>query len=109
MIQKKEIKWIQTHFTDLFGGLRVLHIPADQFIKDNIIVNGIGIDGSSVGLTNVEKSDMIVIPDKKTFLILPHENKEARVIANVYDTSLKPYPIDPRNILINAVKKAKKL
>jgi len=40
LIEEKNIKWIQTHFTDLFGGLRVIHIPSDRFIKDDILNNG---------------------------------------------------------------------
>ena len=75
-IEEKNIKWIQTHFTDLFGGLRVIHIPSDRFIKDDILNNGPGFDGSSVGLTGVEKSDLIAMPDPNTFLILPHEQQE---------------------------------
>jgi len=106
LIEEKNIKWIQTHFTDLFGGLRVIHIPSDRFIKDDILNNGPGFDGSSVGLTGVEKSDLIAKPDPDTFLILPHEQQEARIIADIYDTSPKPFKMDPRYILKKAVNNA---
>jgi glutamine synthetase len=107
-IKDHNITWIQLHFTDLFGGLRVVHIPANQFIKDNILFEGSGFDGSSVGLKHVEKSDMLAIPDPETFLVLPHETNEARILADVCDTNLKPSDVDPRFILKQAVKAARK-
>ena len=103
-IEEKNISWIQIHFTDLSGTLRVVHIPAKQFIEDNIFKNGCGFDGSSVGLKTVEKSDMIALPDPNTFLILPNEKNEARLIADIYDTNHSPCPIDPRNTLKETMK-----
>ncbi|MDH7506524.1 MAG: glutamine synthetase beta-grasp domain-containing protein, partial [Candidatus Thermoplasmatota archaeon] len=81
--------------------LRVVHIPVNQFIK-NVLTQGLGFDGSSVGIASVEKSDMIALPDTKTFLILPHEKNEARIIANIFDASKKPFNSDPRYILKKA-------
>jgi len=107
LIEKNNIQWVQAHFTDLLGRLRVLHIPSKEFIEGDILKHGFGFDGSSVGLTNVENSDMIAIPDEKTFLVLPHEENEARIIADIYDTSQQPFPADPRQILKQAVEKAK--
>ena len=37
IIEEKNIEWIQTHFTDLFGRLRVLHIPSERFLNDDIL------------------------------------------------------------------------
>jgi glutamine synthetase len=102
-IEKNDIQWIQLHFTDLIGRLRVVHIPSKQFIK-NVLDDGSGFDGSSVGIATVEKSDMIAMPDPQTFLVLPHEKNEARVIANILDSSKQPFFGDPRNILIKAKK-----
>jgi glutamine synthetase len=106
LVEKNNINWIQTHFTDLFGRLRVLHIPSDRFFNDDILNNGSGFDGSSVGFTDIEKSDLIAIPDPKTFIVLPHEKNEGRIIADIHDTSLQPLPIDPRYILKQAVNSA---
>ncbi|MEM2613871.1 MAG: glutamine synthetase family protein [Nitrososphaerota archaeon] len=106
-IKSGKIKWVQLHFVDLMGKLRVLHIPSSKFIKEEIFKNGINFDGSSVGISKVEKSDMVLIPDSKTFSILPHENDEARIIADIYDTNLKHSPFDPRGILKRAIKELK--
>lgn len=104
IIHENEIRWIQIHFTDLFGKSRVLHIPANRFLDDDILEHGIGFDGSSVGLADVEKSDMIAIPDAKTFLVLPHETDEAMIVADIYDASIQKSSVDPRRALKNAVK-----
>ena len=107
LIEKKGISWIQVHFTDIIGGLRVLHIPTDRFLGDNVSSKGINFDGSSVGFRKVEKSDMIALPDPSTFKILPFEEDEAMVLADLCDTEYTPYRADPRSILKNAVEKAK--
>ena len=106
-IKDHNITWIQLHFTDLFGGLRVVHIPANQFMDDDVLSQGSGFDGSSVGLKHVEKSDMLAKPDPDTFLVLPHETNEARILADVYNTDNKPSVVDPRYVLKQAVKTAK--
>ncbi len=107
IIDTKDIRWIQTHFTDLMGGLRVLHIPAERFLKDDLLKKGLRFDGSSVGFRKVEKSDMIALPDQDTFMLLPHEKDEALIRADLYDIELNPYRAGPRNILKRAVEKAK--
>ncbi len=108
LIDNKTIKWIQVHFTDLLGGLRVLHIPADRFLSDDILSKGINFDGSSVGFRRVEKSDMIALPDQETFKLLPYEKDEAMIRANLYDTKYDLYRACPRNILKKAIEIAKK-
>jgi len=107
IIEENGINWIQIHFTDLLGKLRILHFSSDKFLED-VMENGFNFDGSSVGLASIEASDLIAIPDKDTFLILPHEDDEARMVANIYTPSLKPLPADPRNILIKAIRKIKR-
>ena len=101
LIQENNVQWIQLHFTDLIGRLRVVHIPVDRFLE-TVVEHGTGFDGSSVGIASVEKSDMLAKPDLDTFLLLPHEPDEARVIANIFDLTKKPFFGDPRHILQKA-------
>lgn len=107
LIEKNNLRWIQIHFADLLGKLRVLHIPSEEFLN-RVFEEGVNFDGSSVGFTDVEKSDLLAIPDKNTFIILPHEEDEARIIADIYETSRKPFLADPRYVLRRAIKKAKR-
>jgi glutamine synthetase len=104
-IKKNKIQWIQIHFTDLLGRLKILHMPSKKFLREDILSNGFGFDGSSVGYSDVDKSDMLAVPDPSTFLILPHEKNEARIVADIFDTQKNPSVIDPRYALKRAVKK----
>ncbi len=106
LISENQIKWIQVHFTDVIGGLRVVHFPSERFIDDDLLKKGFRFDGSSVGFRRVEKSDMIGIPDPDTFLCLPHQKDEALMRADLYDTDLNLYRADPRTILKKAIKDA---
>ena len=106
LIDKEKINWIQLHFTDLIGRLRVIHIPSETYLKYHY-EKGVGFDGSSVGLASVEKSDMIAVPDESTFRKLPHEEDEACVISEIYNSSLKPFSACPRQILKRAMSTAK--
>ena len=107
-IDAQHIRWIQVHFTDLIGGLRVFHFPASRFIKDDILRRGSRFDGSSVGFRKVERSDMIAIPDPQTFLILPHLENEALIRAYLLDVDHNPYRAGPRHILQRATDVAKR-
>jgi len=106
VIEAKKIRWIQIHFTDLMGGLRVFHVPSDRFLKDELLKKGTRFDGSSVGFRKVEKSDMIALPDPDTFQVLPHLSDEALIYADLYDVDLNPYRAGPRVILKQAIEKA---
>ncbi|MBN1280758.1 MAG: glutamine synthetase [Candidatus Thermoplasmatota archaeon] len=106
IIDTHHIKWIQIHFTDLMGSLRVFHVPVDRFLKDRLLTKGSRFDGSSVGFRKVEKSDMLALPDPATFLPLPFLENEALIRADLYDVDLKPYRAGPRNILKRTVEKS---
>jgi glutamine synthetase len=105
-VETNHIRWIQIHFTDLMGGLRVFHMPAERFLKDEVLAKGSRFDGSSVGFRKVEKSDMLAVPDPETFLVLPHLEGEALIRANLCDVELNPYRAGPRNILRRAIETA---
>jgi glutamine synthetase len=105
-VKKKKINWVQIHFTDVNGGLRIVHMPASRFIQNNVLKTGVGFDGSSVGFRRVDKSDMIALPDASTCLQLPHEPDEMLVTADLYDTTMTPYRAGPRMILKKAIAKA---
>ena len=48
-----------------------------------MILKIIGFNGSVVGLTSVEKSDMMILFDACTFLVLCHERIDAVLLARV--------------------------
>lgn len=66
------VERVKLAFVDLSGRPKGVIIPASRL--ENAVNEGIGFDGSSVGLAGVEKSDMVATPDTSTFVRLPWEN-----------------------------------
>ena len=101
-INDNEIKFIDFKLIDLRGRLRHLSIPAENF-TEKTLVDGIGFDASNYGYANVEKSDMIFIPDIKTARLNPFTKiKTITMLANVYiveSPENKPFNQYPRNVV----------
>ena len=120
-IKKNKIKWIRLQFCNPFGLLHQLSVPAEEVNKDSL-VNGFPLDGSSiVGFSNIESSDVILIPDPATFAVLPdffdadhreqdhYDSRAARMLAGVHNGFGGGQLVqDSRNIASKAEKFAKK-
>ncbi|MEW6069903.1 MAG: glutamine synthetase family protein, partial [Candidatus Thermoplasmatota archaeon] len=100
-VKKEKVKFIQLQFMDILGAVKNVSIPAENLEK--ALFDGVFFDGSSVlGYATIEESDMRVMPDPKTFLILPWTTdnlKTARLICNIYDSKGKRFEGDPRYCL----------
>jgi glutamine synthetase len=84
IIQKENVNDIALQFTDTSGVLRSLWVPAELLSK--IAEGGIHVDGSSVGMASISKSDMKLLPDLDTFVVLPTNlfpQRAARVICDL--------------------------
>lgn len=95
-IKKLGVKWVRLQFCNPFGLLHQLSVPAEEITKESF-VNGFPLDGSSIlGFTEIDKSDISLVPDSTTFAILPdyfdtstddgqnYSSKAARMFANIY-------------------------
>ncbi len=83
-IQEQEIRMVDFKIIDMRGKWNHLTIPADR-LNEEVMVSGIGFDGSSYGFVTVEKSDMVFIPDLTTGFIDPFTEMRTLVfIANIY-------------------------
>lgn len=104
IIGKEEIKFIRLQVSDINGMLKNVEIPADEL--EESLTKGTMFDGSSIeGMARIDESDMFLRPDLSTFCILPwSEDKEARIICDVYTSEGKPFEGDPRNVLKKVVK-----
>ena len=69
-VRDYNIEMIDLKFCDLWGRWHHLTIPASQFTPD-IMREGIGFDGSAVGLKSVKAGDMVLIPDVTTAFLDP--------------------------------------
>ena len=66
-VKRKDIRYIRLIIVDLNGMPRSLLIPEYELPK--ALREGIGFDGSSMGLVSIEHSDLAVHPDPSTFLV----------------------------------------
>jgi glutamine synthetase len=106
LIQRENVKEIVLQFTDVSGILHSLWISSGLFSK--IAEEGIHIDGSSVHMVDISKSDLKLMPDVDTFALLPpnlYSQRVARVVCDIYEPeSNRPFRLDPRFVLKKVMK-----
>lgn len=69
-VADNQIEVIDLKFCDLWGRWHHLTIPSSQFAPD-LMTQGIGFDGSSVGLKSVKAGDMVLVSDLATGFVNP--------------------------------------
>jgi glutamine synthetase len=110
LLQKENVKEVALQFTDLSGILHSLWVPFELLPK--IADGGIHIDGSSIGMVDVNRSDLKLMPDMDTLTIMPtslFSHRIARVVCDMYEPdSNKPFELDPRFILKKVIDNVKK-
>jgi glutamine synthetase len=108
-IEENDIKFIKLWFTDILGFLKSFSVPKEEIEK--AFNEGIGFDGSSIeGFVRIDESDMVAIPDPRTFAILPWRPKEkgvARMFCDIVTPDGKPFEGDPRYVLKKNLEKAR--
>ncbi len=104
--QLQEAYTTKLFFTDLNGRLKSLSVnPADI---ENIISNGVGIDGSSIaGIATVDNSDRILKPVVESFRLVDFgDRKVGFFVGRIFDQDGSRTTVDPRYALERAVEKA---
>lgn len=100
-IQEKKVKEIALQFTDLSGVLHTLWIPSGMFQK--VLKEGVHTDGSSLGVVDVSKSDVKLLPDLNSLVVLPPSlfpQRVARVVCDIFEPDSEvPFKLDSRFIL----------
>jgi len=96
-----ELQVIRLWFTDILGQIKGLNLPIEDL--EMVLDEGHGFDGSSVeGFVRIEESDLLVVPDPRTFRILPWEHGGAKtgiLICDVTYPDGRPFESDPRYVL----------
>ena len=102
-VRDYNIEMIDLKFCDLWGRWHHLTIPASQFAPD-IMRDGIGFDGSAVGLKSVKAGDMVLIPDVTTAFLDPFwESPTLSFLCTTLEADTHViFTNDPRNIAIRA-------
>src|ERR671929_1798293 len=109
--EDEHVRFVNLQFTDITGAVKSVTIPIHQF--QDSIEHGTWFDGSSIeGFARIAESDMYLLPDISTFRVVPWErgeNTTARVICRVFTPNGEPFPGDPREVLMRALREAQEL
>lgn len=102
-IKQNNIRMVDLKFCDLWGRWHHVTISTKEFSPE-IMKNGVGFDGSSIGLKNVKSGDMALIPDISTGFMDPFWNDPTlSFICHIVEADSKSLFLqDPRNILNHA-------
>lgn len=108
-VREEDVKFIRLAFCDLGGNLKNLSVMPEELKR--AFERGIAFDGSAIkGFELVEKSDLFLFPDPDTLTLLPWRPSHGKVIRLFCDIKYpdgRPYELDSRRILKDAVLKAK--
>lgn len=100
-VKEEDVRFIRLWFTDILGFLKSVTITASEL--ENSLEEGTGFDGSSIhGFSRIDESDMIAMPDPKTFQILPWKTKDkptARMFCDILEPDKSFHKGDPRWVL----------
>ncbi|THB79534.1 MAG: type I glutamate--ammonia ligase [Desulfobulbaceae bacterium] len=113
IVEEENIHFFRLQFVDIFGFMKNVAIPRSQIEK--ALDGKIMFDGSSIdGFVRINESDMYLIPDYDTFVVLPWRNKEgiaaARIICDVYRADGEtPFEGCPRVNLKRVLAEAKEM
>jgi glutamine synthetase len=108
-VDERGVKYIHLWFTDIEGHLKSFSITKAEL--EGALDDGMGFDGSSItGFNAIEESDMVAIPDPRTFQLMPNGGTAiGRMICDVVTPDGDPYDGDPRNVLRRALDRMESL
>ncbi len=108
---RHQVQVVNMWFTDVLGHLKSFVVPRHQL--EEALEEGLGFDGSSVeGFARIFESDLLAVPDPRTFAILPFQvdgQVACRLICDVHHPDGRPYQGDPRWVLKKNLEKIDKL
>jgi len=92
------VHFLRLIFTDVMGQNKNVEVPASQFAK--ALGGEIMFDGSSIeGFSRIEESDMLLVPDLRSYAVFPFQengDRVARLICDVYNADRTPFAGCPR-------------
>lgn len=108
-IEQEDAKFIRLAFCDIHGKLKNISVMPDEIKR--AFSDGISFDASAIdGFDTEEKSDLFLFPVPSTLNVLPwrpSQGKVVRMYCNIKYPDGRPFELDSRLILENAVKYAK--
>jgi glutamine synthetase len=102
-VDENGVRMVDLKFCDLWGRWHHLTVPSSQFVPE-LLAQGIGFDGSAVGLKSVKAGDMVLVPDLLTGTVDPFWDMPAiSFICSTLEADTHAiFTHDPRNVAIRA-------
>jgi glutamine synthetase len=108
LLDVNKVRYVRLLFTDILGQMKGMSITRSEM--ETVLEEGQGFDGSSVeGFVRIEESDLMAMPDLRSFRVIPWDiagEKVALMFCDIYNPDGTPYHGDPRYILKRALKNA---
>src|ERR671918_1221878 len=104
-VKREDVKFVHLWFTDIEGHLKSFSVTPAEL--EGALDDGMGFDGSSItGFNAIEESDMVAIPDPRTYQLMPNGGiRVARMICDIVTPDGEPYDGDPRHVLRRALER----
>ena len=107
-------EFVELLFTPLIGGLKSVEMNGEEYKR--AILHGKGIDGSSVRLAPIERSDLLLKPIKETYFQMPGEDTSGKVLCDIYAPAERvedfdkeeENPLSPRTMLKRVIEAKEK-
>ena len=110
-VETEDVNGIDLWFTDITGEVKSVTLPVSRLA--HVLEHGAHFDGSALdGFARVAESDMLLIPDLRTFLVLPWKSggdTVARLICTIHTINGEPFVGDPRTVLTSVIEDAQEL
>ena len=108
-VEERGIRFVQLWFTDVLGIPKAFNITPAEL--ENALDEGMTFDGSAIdGFSRVQESDVLAVPDPKTFQMLPYLSEEApvaRVVCDIFNLDGTAFEGDPRHVLRRVLDQAR--
>lgn len=108
LLDVNKVRYVRLLFTDILGQMKGMSITRSEM--ETVLEEGQGFDGSSVeGFVRIEESDLMAMPDLRSFRVIPWEiagEKIASMFCDIYNPDGTPYQGDPRFVLKRVLKNA---
>ncbi|MCS7239864.1 MAG: glutamine synthetase family protein [Candidatus Bipolaricaulota bacterium] len=98
LLQEEHIHYVELRAVDLWGRLRGLTVPAES-ISEELVGEGVGVDGVHYGLSEAEESDWVLLPDLDAVYLDPMRDPPAAlVLCDLGRPGEGPNPAAPRSV-----------
>lgn len=110
-VKENDVRFIWLNFCDLFGTQKRISIMADEL--ESALENGVTFDAHAIrGFRDIVQSDMVLVPDPATLMVMPWRPGPGRVIGFYCDIKNPDgtlYALDSRNILRQVIARCDKM